>query len=96
MTENSDTLNNNELPSSYLMSMLFMFALIGTTVIAMTAIMIYYIIHANKHFNIPNDNQKLIWILVLILAGGIGNIVYFLAVIMPMKPENDNQVLMAT
>jgi len=91
-TGNGDEFNNNELPKSYLVSMLLMFMLIVVTIIATIGIMIYYILHANKHFNTTNDNQKLIWILVLILAGGVGNLVYFLAVIMPLKPSDQQEL----
>jgi hypothetical protein len=46
--------------------------------------MIYYIIHANKNPKF-DSNQKLIWILILVLTTLIGNIVYYFVEIIPEK-----------
>ena len=82
-------------PTAFYAGFAFLFLLILITVIVSIGLLIYYILHANKHFNTPNDNQKLIWILVLVLAGGIGNIAYFFAVILPIKIENDTELMKA-
>lgn len=47
-------------------------------------ITIYYLIHAINHTK-EDSNQRLIWILILLLAGGIGSVVYYIVRIVPMK-----------
>ncbi len=55
------------------------------------AVMIYYIIHAakNKAFT---ENNRLIWILVLIFASGVGSIVYYFVNIYSLPTDDENNV----
>ena len=54
------------------------------------AVMIYYIVHAakNKAFT---ENNRLIWILVLIFASGVGSIVYYFVNIYPLPVSDSNE-----
>ncbi len=66
-------------------NMVYLFILIAAMILFGLGIMIFYLIHAirNKHFN---DTEKLIWILVIVLANTLGSIVYFFVIIVPSKP----------
>tara|TARA_R110002072_G_scaffold125944_2_gene262328 strand:+ start:3883 stop:4275 length:393 start_codon:yes stop_codon:yes gene_type:complete len=85
--EASDTSINN--PGFLVGSFGLMFLMILIAVISSIGLMIYYIIHANSNPNF-DSNQKLIWILVLVLAGGIGTIVYYFIEILPEKKNDVN------
>lgn len=63
-------------PSKFFVFFGLMFFMIIVSIVATIGLMIYYIVHANANPKL-DSNQKLIWILVLVLAGGIGNIVYY-------------------
>ena len=65
-------------------SMIFLLLLM--VFISSLGLLIYYVVHAvkNKSFD---KNQRLMWILILILANGIGNIIYFFVEIAPRKPK---------
>ncbi len=55
-----------------------MFVILGLTGLVTLALTIYYLIHVvnNKHLN-PANNEQLIWILILLLAGNLGQIIYW-------------------
>jgi formate/nitrite transporter FocA (FNT family) len=55
---------------------IFMFLLIFIAVIAALGTMIYYIIHITNNTTF-DSNQRLMWILILVFAGLIGNAVYW-------------------
>ncbi len=58
--------------------------LIFAAIIFGVGMMIYYIIHANKNPKF-DSNQKLLWILILVLTSSIGNIIYYFVEIIPEK-----------
>lgn len=58
--------------------------LIFAAIIFGVGMMIYFIIHANKNPKFES-NQKLIWILILVLSSFLGNIIYYLVEIIPQK-----------
>lgn len=47
-------------------------------------LMIYYIIQANSNPKF-DSNQKLMWILILVLSSFLGNIIYYFVEIIPQK-----------
>ena len=71
----------------------FLFLMIITALVSGFAMMIYYIIHVNKS-DMKSDN-KLIWILILVLASGLGNIAYYLVEILGIgknkKSDSNNE-----
>ena len=69
-------------PAMMIGSFGIMFIAIMLSVISGLVMMIYYIIHANSNPNF-DSNQKLIWILILVLANGIGNVIYYFVEILP-------------
>jgi len=48
---------------------------------------IYFIIHVIKNPNLEQNNMRLIWILIIVLVGGIGNLIYWIAEIESKKPR---------
>tara|TARA_A100000171_G_scaffold53100_1_gene76842 strand:+ start:2156 stop:2539 length:384 start_codon:yes stop_codon:yes gene_type:complete len=69
-------------PSPFFAFFGIMFVMMFFTIISAIGLMIYYIIHANNNPKF-DSNQKLLWILVQVFAGGIGNIVYYFVEILP-------------
>ncbi|MGB1217724.1 MAG: hypothetical protein ACPG5P_07595 [Saprospiraceae bacterium] len=71
-------------PSSTEPPLLFMggfgilFIILGLTILISLVLTIYYLVHAvnNKHLKSEN-NEQIIWILILLLAGNLGQIVYW-------------------
>lgn len=61
----------DELPANFMI----MFLAIMLAVISSFAMMIYYLIHVNR--SDKKSDHKLIWILILVLASGIGNVAYY-------------------
>lgn len=48
---------------------------------------IFYIIHIAKNPNLEENNQRVIWILVVVFGGGMGIFVYWLAEIVTKNPK---------
>ncbi|MEL6812947.1 MAG: hypothetical protein AAFP76_16605 [Bacteroidota bacterium] len=66
-----------------------MFLFIFGMIFLNLGLLAYYIIHANKNPKF-DSNQKLIWILVLLLAQGVGTIVYYFVEIVPLDPKENS------
>jgi hypothetical protein len=74
--------NSHEVPINFIRSVFGAFIFLILAVIIKLGLMIYYIIHASD--NINNDNtKKIIWILILVFIGTIGNIIYYFMEILP-------------
>mgnify|MGYP003675045970 CR=1 FL=1 len=73
--------------STFFSGFAFVFASLLVAVLSGIGIMIYDIVHVvnNKKFT---ENNRLMWILILVLASGIGSIIYFFVEIMPAKNED--------
>jgi hypothetical protein len=65
-------------------NLVLLILLIFAAIILGVGMMIYYIIHANKNPKF-DSNQKLLWILILVLTSFIGNIIYYFVEIIPEK-----------
>lgn len=76
-------------PTVFFASFGIMFIFLILAIVLGLGIMIYYIIHAanNKAFS---ETNRLIWILVLIFASGVGSIVYFFVNIYPLPSQGDH------
>lgn len=67
-----------------------LFIYMGLMMLVSIGLLIFYLIHISKNekFKLPeNNHSKLIWILIIIFAGFIGMIVYFILEIWPEKKE---------
>lgn len=63
-------------PASFIATFFLLFVFIGLAVALALGTFIYYIIHAVKNPKY-NDQNRMIWILILVLTNGIGSIIYF-------------------
>ncbi|MEN8125145.1 MAG: PLDc N-terminal domain-containing protein [Bacteroidota bacterium] len=76
--------NNGEFPLEFFKSFIVILIFILIAIIIKFGLMIYYIIHASN--NVNNDSsKKIMWILILVFVGFIGNIVYYFLEILPLK-----------
>ena len=88
MSTNSSIATSQEMPANFMagfgMAMIFMILLL----ISGLASLIIHIIHVTKNQKLKNQNNgQLIWILVIVLANGIGGIVYYFMEILPEPKE---------
>ncbi len=82
--------NTGEFPLDFFKSIIGIFPFLVLSLILKIALMIYYVIHASNNTN--NDNsKKIMWILILVFVGFIGNIVYYFLEILPLKETNLEQ-----
>jgi phospholipase D-like protein len=67
--------------------MMTAFIFLALAIIVKLGLMIYYIIHVSD--NQDNDNnKKILWILIFVFVGTIGNIIYFFMEIVPSSNTN--------
>ncbi len=84
--------SNMDDPSLLLGNFAIVFLCMMVAVLSGIGILIYDIVHVvkNKKFT---ENNRLMWILILVLAGGIGSIIYFFVEIIPLKPEGEHELI---
>lgn len=66
----------------FITNLALLIVLILASIVIGVGMMIYYIVHANSNPKF-DSNQKLIWILILVLTSFLGNIVYYFVEIIP-------------
>lgn len=65
---------------------MLLFGYIGIIIFLSIGLLIYYLIHIAKNPKFKQDStSKLVWILIVLLAGAIGMLVYFFIEIWPEK-----------
>ncbi len=79
-------LNDGPMPETAAVGMIGFFGLIMLGSILSIVSMIMYIIHISKNKAIPED-QRIFWILGMVLANGITNIIYFFVYITKEDPN---------
>ena len=78
----------NELPITFITSFFGVFIFLFFAIFTHLGVMIYYIIHTSSNEN--NDStKKIMWILLLVFAGGIANILYYF---LEIYPKNDSKL----
>jgi|SRR5690554_4079709 len=77
----------NQPPIKFLTGLGVVFLLLFVMVIVSLFSFIYFIIHVIKNPNLEQNNMRLIWILIIVLVGGIGNLIYWIAEIESKKPR---------
>jgi len=78
------TLNNNAPPKEFFAGFTLAFVSIGLAVLSGIASFILHIVHVVKNEKLKKqDNGQLLWILVIVLANGIGGIIYYFVEILP-------------
>jgi hypothetical protein len=79
-------LNDGPMPDAAAVSMLGFLGLMMVGAILSLVSMIMYIVHISKNKAIPED-QRIFWILGMVLANGITNIIYFFVYITKEDPN---------
>jgi hypothetical protein len=83
--------NTGEFPAVFLGSFFGIFLLLFFAALMHLGVMIYYIVHVSS--NSKNDSTKIImWILLLIFVGTIGNIMYYFLEIYPLKNDENSTI----
>lgn len=77
----------NQPPVKFLTGLGVVFLLLFVMVILSLFSFIYFIIHVVKNPNLEQNNMRLIWILIIVLVGGIGNLIYWIVEIESKKPR---------
>ncbi len=82
----------SEFPLIFFKSIIGIFSFLFLSLILKMGLMIYYVIHASNNAN-NDSSKKIMWILILVFVGFIGNIVYYFLEILPLKEINLEQKL---
>ena len=77
----------DDFPTEILGGIAVIFIFIFLSVIISLLSLIYFIIHAAKNPNLEQNNMRLVWILIIVLVSGIGNLIYWIAEIQTKKPK---------
>ena len=75
-------------PNFFAGSYVLLFVIIVLMAIVSLGLLIYYIVHANSNPKF-DSNQKLIWILILLFASGVGSMIYYFMEIVPLKDPKE-------
>lgn len=88
MFTNIETLeNSNNIPTGFLTGIGVVFVILFLTLIISLLSFIYFIVHVAKNPNLEQNNMRVVWILIIVLVGGLGNLIYWLAEIQTKKPK---------
>lgn len=82
---------NGEPPYEFFAGFVSIFMILGITILAGLATLIFDIIHLVKSNKNDTNNKILMWVLILLFAQGIGGIIYFFLEILPDKKNNTIQ-----
>ncbi|NLN32570.1 MAG: hypothetical protein GX159_03125 [Flavobacteriaceae bacterium] len=71
----------NETPMELFVGFGFFFVMIMLTALISIFSLIYYILHVTKNpnFETDNSNMRIVWILIILFANGLGGFIYWLA-----------------
>ncbi len=79
--------NPDDFPTELFGGLAFIFIFIFLSVILSLLSLIYFIVHVTKNPNLEQNNMRVVWILIIVLVSGIGNLIYWLAEIQSKKPR---------
>lgn len=79
----------NETPMELFVGFGFFFVMIMLTALISIFSLIYYILHVTKNpnFETDNSNMRIVWILIILFANGLGGFIYWLAEIKSKNPR---------
>ncbi len=83
---------SNEMPTTFFGTFGVAVVILLLTILVTIVLTVYYIIHIinNKTLNTEN-NEPLIWILIILFAGFVGQIIYFYMKIWSETPTSDEE-----
>src|SRR5690606_13746816 len=77
MVSNAGNLeNHNGLPPNFLTGMGMVLLIAFLTAIISLLSLVYFLIRAAKNPNLEQNNMRVVWILIIVLVSGIGNLIY--------------------
>lgn len=84
---NAEQMNNDQPPIAFLGG--FAIFIIGFFLYMILSLLslIYFVIHAAKNPNLEAGSSRVLWILIIVLVSGIGNLIYWIAEIQIKNPK---------
>lgn len=79
--------NQTEPPMEIFIGLGIFFIIFFLAMIISLFSLIYFVLHAAKNPNLAEGNMRIVWILIIILISGIGNIVYWFVEIKNKTPK---------
>lgn len=79
--------NSDDFPTEIFGGLAFILIFVFLSVVLSMLSLVYFIIHAAKNPNLEQNNMRVVWVLVIVLVGGIGNLIYWIAEILTKKPK---------
>ncbi len=79
--------NSNDPPMPFFAGMGVFLIVFFLTMILSFFSLIYFVLHAAKNPNLAEGNMRIVWILIIVLVSGIGNIVYWFVEIRGKNPR---------
>ncbi len=74
-------------PAEFFGGLGFFFLMIFLVIVIAFASLVFYIVHAVQNPNLKGDNLLIVWILLFIFVGGIGQFVYWLVEIISKQKQ---------
>lgn len=79
--------NSNQPPTAFFAGMGIFFMVFFFAMILSLLSLIYFVIHAAKNPNLEEGSIRVVWILIIVLVSGIGNLIYWIAEIKIKNPK---------
>ncbi|WP_299161461.1 hypothetical protein [uncultured Eudoraea sp.] len=79
----------NEPPELFVQWIGSFFIVIFLVILLSVASLVFFIVHAVQNPNLKQGNMLLLWILLFIFVGGLGELIYWLVEIVSKRSEND-------
>lgn len=76
--ETNEAMDANTSVSLILGELAWFFTFIGLAIIISVSSFIFYIVHAVQNPNLKENNLLIVWVLLFVFVGGIGQLVYWL------------------
>lgn len=84
--EANEAMDANTSVSMILGNLAWFFGYIGLTIIIAMSSFIFYIVHAVQNPNLKENNLLIVWVILFVFVGGIGQLIYWLVEILG-KPK---------
>ena len=80
---------HNEPPELFVQWIGSFIIVIFLVILLSVASLVFFIVHAVQNPNLKQGNMLLLWILLFIFVGGLGELIYWLVEIVSKRSEND-------
>lgn len=84
---NAEQMNNDQPPIAFFGGFaIFMIGFVLYMILSLLSL-IYFVLHAAKNPNLEAGSSSVVWILIIVLVSGIGNLIYWIAEIQVKNPK---------